>query len=209
MSERLGKDPESSGYWKRLWSALLARKMPPMAAGPPQVEAARPDEQLAVARARIAALEMELAERDQQIDRMRSEYAVLQADKERASAGAGQEQLEKLFKRLAGSLGNLAVLTAMAEAGREIEVGDIVQLVKALGEELTRFGLEPVGKVGEQTLFDVACHQRMSGGTVGPGTPVIVQIPGYRLGQKILTKALVSARKDQPPQEQELGQGRD
>lgn len=201
-------DAKRSGYWKRLWAALRGRDAPWVAASLPQVEVAPPtvqpappDEQAAQSQARIAALEMELAERDQQIDRMRSEYAALQADKERASAGAGQEQLEKLFKNLAGSLGNLAVLTAMAEAGREIEVADLIQLVKALEKELTRAGLEPLGKVGEKTLFDVACHQRMSGGAVRAGTPVTVQIPGYRMGEKILTKAMVSAGEDQPPQE--------
>lgn len=196
-------DAEKSGYWKRLWSALRGRAVSPAVAAAPL------DEQLAERQARIAALEMELAERDKQMERMRSEYAALQADKERASAGAGQDQLEKLFKRLVGTLGNLAVLTAMAESGREIEVRDLVQLVKALEKELVRAGLEPVGKVGEKTAFDVACHQRMSGGAVRAGTPVTVQIPGYRMGQKILLKAMVSAGEDQPPQEQEYGQGRD
>jgi molecular chaperone GrpE (heat shock protein) len=152
---------------------------------------------------------MELAERDQQIDGMRSEYAALQADKERASGHAGQYQLEKLFKKLVGSLGNLAILTAAAEAGREIEVGDLIQLIKGLEKELFRAGLEPLGYVGERTIFDVTFHQRMSGGAVHTGVPVSVQIPGYRMGGKILAKAMVTAGENQPPQGQEHEQGGD
>ncbi len=152
---------------------------------------------------------MELKERDQRIEQMRAEYAALQAARERAGAEAGQDQLEKLFKRLAATLGNLNVLTAMAEAGREVEAGDLIQLIRGLEKELLRAGLEPIGTVGEKTLFAVASHQRMSGGAVRDGVPVTVQIPGYRMGEKILSKALVSARADEPRQEQDNGQNRD
>jgi molecular chaperone GrpE (heat shock protein) len=130
---------------------------------------------------------------------MRSEYATLQAAEKRASVGAGQDQLERLFKKLAGPLANLSVLTAIAEAGREVEVGNLVQLIKGLQKELVRAGLEPMGKVGEKTVFDVTCHQRISGGAVREGVPVAVQIPGYRMGEKILIKAMVSAAEDHSP----------
>jgi molecular chaperone GrpE (heat shock protein) len=183
--------------------------VPVVDAGSPVVEPGPADEQAAEWRARIASLEMDLVERDKRIDEMQSEYAALQAAKERASVGAGQDQLERLFKKLAGPLANLSVLTAMAEMGREVEVGDLVQLIKGLEKELARAGLEPMGKVGEKTVFDVTCHQRMSGGAVREAVPVTVQIPGYRVGEKILIKAMVSAGEDHPPQEPDNGQDRD
>ncbi|HKM56766.1 MAG TPA: hypothetical protein VJY33_25400 [Isosphaeraceae bacterium] len=200
---------QRTGILKRLWGALLGRDTPSGEPRTPLVEPGPPDEQRAQLLARVASLEMDLIERDQRIEQMRAEYAALQAARERAGAEAGQDQLERLFKRLAGTLGNLNVLTAMAEAGREVDAGDLIQLIKGLEKELGRAGLEPIGQVGEKTLFAVASHQRMSGGAVHDGVPVIVQIPGYRLVEKILIKALVSAREDQPRQEQDNGPDRD
>jgi len=200
---------QRTGILKRLWGALLGRDTARGEPRTPLVEPCPPDEQRAQLLARVASLEMDLIEQDQRIEQMRAEYAALQAARERAGAEAGQDQLERLFKRLAGTLGNLNVLTAMAEAGREVDAGDLIQLIKGLEKELGRAGLEPIGQVGEKTLFAVASHQRMSGGAVHDGVPVIVQIPGYRLVEKILIKALVSAREDQPRQEQDNGPDRD
>jgi molecular chaperone GrpE (heat shock protein) len=200
---------QKTGILKRLWGALMGRNAPPTEVPSPRVEPGPPDEERAQLLARVASLEMELRERDRRIEQMRAEYATLQAAKARAGAEAGQDQLEKLFKRLAGTLGNLNVLTAMAEAGREVDTGDLIQLIKGLEKEFGRAGLEPIGAVGEKTLFAVASHQRMSGGAVHDSVPVIVQVPGYRLGAKILIKALVSAREDEPRQEQDNGPDRD
>jgi molecular chaperone GrpE (heat shock protein) len=110
---------------------------------------------------------------------------------------------------LVGPWSNLAALTAMVEAGQEVAPADLTVLVRSLEKELTRAGLTAIGQVGAQTVFDVACHQRMSGGTVQAGTPVTVQIPGYHFGSKVLMKALVSApadgRESQEPNDDESG----
>ena len=177
---------EKAGYWGRLLAALRGCEVEP-------AEPVAPDEQAAELRARIASLELDLGERDARIDQMRSEYGVLEAARDRAAAGAGQDELERLFKRVSGPLSNLAALTAMAEGGKEVEVGDLVQLVRDVEKELARAGLEPIGRVGEKTQFDVAGHQRMSGAAVRAGTPVTVRVPGYRFGEKVLFKAMVSA----------------
>jgi len=183
------------GYWRRLFAALLGREA--AAPAPPAAAAAAPeDEQAAEARARTATLEMDLRERDERIEKLRSEYEALRAERDRAVGRAGQDQVEQLLKRLAGPLSNLIALTQLAEAGQEIEVNDLVSLVRGVGKELTRAGLEAVGTVGEESRFDVALHQRMSGGAVREGTAVIIRLPGYRLGEKVLLKAMVSARED-------------
>ena len=183
-----------TGYWSRLWAAFRGRDttltgMASTGAGCPPA-----DEQAAECQARVASLEMDLAEREKQMEQMRGEYAALELASQRARAGAGQEQLEKLFKKLAGSLANLTALTAMAEAGREVEVTDLTQLIRGLEKELARAGLEPIGQPGEQTRFETSRHQRMSGGAVQSGIPVTVHLPGYRLGEKVLLKAMVSTR---------------
>jgi molecular chaperone GrpE (heat shock protein) len=43
----------------------------------------------------------------------------------------------------------------------------------------------------------------MSGGAVHAGTAVTVQLPGYRLGEKILLKAMVTAAADAEREEGE------
>jgi molecular chaperone GrpE (heat shock protein) len=189
-----------------LVAALLGRDVPAPSeaapvkeespAAPAPVAAAPANEELAEARARVATLEMDLRERDERIEKQRSEYGTLRAERDRSVGQAGREELEKLLKRLAGPLSNLAALTALAEAGQEVQAPDLVSLIRGVEKELVRAGLEAVGKVGETARFDVRVHQRMSGGEVRDGTPVTVRLPGYRLGEKVLLKAMVSAREE-------------
>ncbi len=183
-----------TGYWARLWAAIRGRDLGRTAIPSPLETAPPADEQAAECRAQVASLQLDLAERDKQIEQMRSEYAALELAKARALAGAGQEQLEKLFKRLAGPLANLMALAALAESGREVQVTDLTQLIRGLEKQLAQAGLEPIGQPGEKTVFETSCHQRMSGGAVQNGTPVTVRIPGYRMGEKVLLKAMVSTR---------------
>jgi molecular chaperone GrpE (heat shock protein) len=168
-------------YCRRLLSALLGH------------EEAVPEDGTA-AQARIATLEMDVNERDDRIAAMQAEYAQLEASKGRATASAGQDEMERLFKRLAGPLSNLATLVELARHGEAAESGDFVQLFDALERELGRAGLERIGTVGEETDFDVALHQRISGTTVHAGTPVSVQMPGYRMEAKVLLKAMVTTK---------------
>jgi molecular chaperone GrpE (heat shock protein) len=190
---------KSPGYFVRLLSALLGRQPAPAAAAAPD------DRQYLELQARAAALETDLRQRDERIAQMKSEYDSLQAAKDRAEVAAGESRLERLFRSLSGPLANLTTLCALADAGQQLELGDLVGLIRSLEKELARAGLEPIGRVGQEAPFDVATHQRMSGGAVRPGAPVTVQLPGYRLGDKILLKAMVSAQQDAPRQEEGNG----
>ena len=181
---------KESGYFARLAAALLGRDLPSPAPTPT-------DDSPAGLAARIAALEMELKERDERIEHMRADYETLERAKERVAAEAGQDGVEKLLKRLSGPLATLAGLSSMAEAGDEVEMADLVQLVHDLEKTLARAGMEQIGTVGQRAEFDVAGHQRMSGGAVKPGAPVTVRLPGYRLGDKVLLKAMVSGQEEE------------
>ena len=178
-------------YWQRLIEALLGREAP-AAARPESPADAAPAE----LRARIASLELDLRERDQRIEQMKAEYAHLQGLKEKVSEASGRQQIERLFQKLAGPLSNLVALTAMAEAGKDVAATDLAQLIRGAEAELARAGLEPVGRVGEQVPFQPGRHQRMSGGAVRDGLAVTVQIPGYVFGERVLRKAMVTAKED-------------
>jgi molecular chaperone GrpE (heat shock protein) len=125
---------------------------------------------------------------------MRREYEELEAAGRRATASAGAEQVEQLFKKLAPTLSNLAALTALAAAGRTVEAQDLLQVVRTVEKQMRAAGLETVGEVGATAEFDVALHQRMSGGMVTSGTAVSIRTPGYRFAGKVLLKAMVTAR---------------
>lgn len=174
------------GYWGTLWAALLGGGA---AASPPGASDAGRE-------ARVATLELDLRERDERIAAMQAEYAQLEASKGQATELAGQSELERLFRRLAGPLSNLAMLVELARQGEAAEAADFVQLFDGLEKELERAGLERIGAAGEVTAFDVAEHQRMSGATVHAGTPVTVQVPGYRMGGKVLLKAMVTTKEE-------------
>jgi hypothetical protein len=117
-------------------------------------------------------------------------------------AGAARKVLRTV---LAGPLANLSALSEMAQAGERVELCDIAKLVRSLNRELHRAGLESIGRVGEAVPFDVACHQQMSGGSVPAGTTATVQLPGYRLGEKTLLKAMVTTALDAPREEEKHG----
>jgi molecular chaperone GrpE (heat shock protein) len=125
---------------------------------------------------------------------MQKEYAHLAAAGQTAAAGAGQEQLQGLFKKLAAPLSNLAALAALCEAGQEVAAADVVTLFRSVEKQLKAAGLEQVGAAGESVPFDVALHQRMSGGMVSAGAAVLIRTPGYRFAGKVLLKAMVTAK---------------
>jgi hypothetical protein len=64
-------------YWQRLWAALTRRDVRPVA------DVGTGDDSLTQLRAQIAAVQLDLADRDRQMAEMRAEHATLQA------AGAG------------------------------------------------------------------------------------------------------------------------
>lgn len=149
-------------------------------------------------RIRIAALELDLREREAELERVRAEYARLGGQAERDRAGAASEGLADLAKRLAPLLSQLATMESLAAAGRELRAPDILKLFGKVEAVLAEAGLSRIGTVGEQAPFDTRLHQRLSGLDVDDGQPVTVRFVGYRLRETILLKAMVSRAGAEP-----------
>jgi molecular chaperone GrpE (heat shock protein) len=177
-------------YFKNLLAALLGRT----AALPGGLPASASEAEL---RARAASLELDLRQRDEQIAQMKREYGALEAARARAEAAGGQEQVEKVLRKLCGPLASLSTLAVAAKGGKDVSAADMAGLVADLERQLASLGLKAIGVAGEQTAFEVAAHQRMSGGAVHAGAPVVVRLPGYRFGERVLQKAMVTAKEEQ------------
>ena len=154
-------------------------------------------------RARAVALEMDLRDRDAEIARLRQEYERLQAEAERGRAGAAAAGFQALAKRLAPLLSQLATMQALAETGREVRAADVLKLFAKVEQVLADAGMTRIGAPGEETVFDTRQHQRMSGGDVDDGDPITVRFVGYRLGETMLAKAMVSRRGTSPAEAQD------
>ena len=143
-------------------------------------------------RPRVAGLELDLRERDAELARVRVEYARRQAQAERELGAAAAAGLDALARQLAPLLSQLATMQALAEAARPLRVEDTLKLFAKVEHVLTAAGLERIGSVGQNTPFDTRLHQRMSGADVHDNAAVTVRFVGYRLGETVLLKAMVS-----------------
>lgn len=149
-------------------------------------------------RARLAALELDVRERDAEVAWLREEYRRLSSETERARATAAQEQLRVLAERLAPAMSQLATLQALAEAREDVRVLDVLQLVGRVEAVLAEAGCERVGSVGAEVPFDPSLHQCLNSTRVPRGAAVSVRFVGYRLGETMLLKAMVGCPGTKP-----------
>jgi len=148
-------------------------------------------------RAQLAAVELDLRERDAELDRLRAEYDRLARASERARAEATEAGVAALAGRLARPLSQLATMQALCEAGREVRVGDVLKLAKGVEAALLENGVRRVGGLGEQVAFDPRLHQPLTQVELQPGLAVRIRFHGYRLGETVLLRAQVSPH-DEP-----------
>jgi molecular chaperone GrpE (heat shock protein) len=135
---------------------------------------------------------LDLQAREAEIAKLREEYVLLEKRHTGAAEAAARDAVAGVLRALAPTLSQLATLRQMAESGREIRAADALKLGGKLEQALLERGLERIGEVGAEALFDPALHQRMSGGDVRDGDPVRVRFVGYRFAGQPPVKALVS-----------------
>ena len=178
----------AAGYFACLWAALLGRAPAATSLEPPaQDESAAP-----ALRGQISVLEASLSETQDKMNRMRAEYARLEEEKARAVATAGGSELQRIFKKIAPPLAMLSALAHKVLHGENVLPGDLAQAAVNVEKALASGGLERIGEAGTTVPYDAALHARMSGGAANAGEPVVLQLPGYRLGGVVLHKAMVA-----------------
>ena len=143
-------------------------------------------------RARLAAAEIDLRERDAEVAGLRAEYERLSGEYECALAEARGAGMQALAGQLAQPFAQLASMQALAERGREVSVADVLKLVARAEAVLLEAGMTRLGVVGERAVFDPHLHRPLADGEIAPGTAVTIRFLGYRLGETVLLRALVS-----------------
>lgn len=147
----------------------------------------------------VAELELDLHQKDGEIDALREEYERLREQGKRERERAASTGFGELARRLAPLLAQLATMEALAGGERAPRLEDVFRLFGTLEDVLAEGGLARIGAVGDVTAFDTALHQRIGGTEVDDGDPVRVRFVGYRLGKAILLKAMVSRAGEKMP----------
>lgn len=143
-------------------------------------------------RNRVASLELDLRQKGDEIGALREEYERLRQQGKQDRDSAANAGFDALARRLAPLLSQLATMEAMAGGERAPRLEDVFKLFDMLERVLAEGGLERIGAVGEVTAFDMRWHQHMGGGEVDDGDMIRVRFTGYRLGEAVLLKAMVS-----------------
>ena len=144
-------------------------------------------------RNRVASLELDLRQKDDEIAALREEYERLREQGGRERERAASAGFDALARQLAPLLSQLATMQALAGGERAPRLEDVFKLFEMLERVLAGHGLARIGEVGDETAFDARWHQRIGGAEVDDGDPIRVRFVGYRMGENVLLKAMVSS----------------
>jgi len=147
-------------------------------------------------RNRVAALELDLRQKNVEADALRKEYQRLQQHAQRERETAASAGFDILARRIAPVLSQLATMATMVGGKQPPRLEDVTRLSDRLEQMLAEQGLMRIGKVGEEAVFDTRYHQCMDEHCIVDGDNIRVRFVGYRLDQSILLKAIVSRAMD-------------
>lgn len=143
-------------------------------------------------RSQLHSLQLELAQRDQQIANLQDELERLRTRQERLLHDTLQTRLGATLSALAAPAVQIATQDYLAGQGAEIQARDVLAVARRMLRELARAGLEWEGTLGGCVPYDPTRHT-LSGGdmNIQPGQPVIVRFVGAAFEGRILHKAVV------------------
>jgi len=146
--------------------------------------------------ATIAALRLDLDERDRRIEALLKEAEAARGAAPAEAESAAADRMHKLLRRLAPLMAQADAMRQFEAEGKPLRAEDAFALMGKIEKALAEEGVERIGEAGAEVAFDQSLHQRLSGGDVRAGDPVRVRFVGFRKGKAILNKALVSRKED-------------
>jgi len=139
---------------------------------------------------------MQVAERDSRIAGLLKESDAQRRAARGDAEATAADRMNKLLRRLAPLLAQGDAMKHFESAGKPLRAEDAFALVAKIEKALAEEGVERIGAAGEETAFDSRFHQRLSGGSVKDGDRVHVRFVGFRQGDRVLNKALVSRKEE-------------
>lgn len=165
---------------------------------------------LDLANARIRELDIELQsvrlefEEERKVhSRIAQDFANYRTKSETATNEEIDRQLEKMFLDISGSVVQLMTQDYLLnKSGKPVQVKDVLNVSSSIVKTLVRHGMETVGKVGEETQFDLNSHEPISvDEAISANENVIIRMVGIAYKGKILRRASVSKSVSVPPTE--------
>ncbi len=156
---------------------------------------------LDLANARIRELDIELQsarlefEEERKLhSRIAQDFANYRTKSETATNEELDRQLEKVFLDISGSVAQLITQDYLLNKnGKPVQAKDVVNVSSGIVKTLLRHGMETVGKVGEETQFDLNSHEPISiDEAITDNENVTIRMVGIAFKGKILRRASVS-----------------
>jgi len=143
----------------------------------------------------VAGLSLELAERNEEVARLRKEYALLREQSRVQHDQAAAEAVEGIVHQCASMLATLSAMKARQAEKGDLNPADLLQVASSFQMILAERGLAQIGVVGQDEPFDPALHQMLDGTRPQPGQPVLIRFAGFRFNGKLVAKAQAGAVK--------------
>lgn len=128
---------------------------------------------------------------------LKQEYKLLQQQMEQQKQSLLEEFQQSSLELLESWLVQWPTARAVASKNPQLPALRFLGLVKPVEQLIQRWGVEPIGEVGEEVAYDPMFHQ-LIGGNVQPSHPVQIRYIGYRQGEKLLHRAKVSPVSNSP-----------
>lgn len=155
------------------------------------------DERLLALERQIQNLRLELAERNQLVDKLKQELERQRTSESDRLTSAVQTQAEQLLTDAAAPVTQLLTQAHLLEQGKPVQAKDVLVVAKRLIRALEDNGLSLTGSVGETVPFDSNLHDPLSASTsLTPGIPVVVKFVSVSYQGKVIRKAGVELCQD-------------
>ncbi len=139
-------------------------------------------------------LHKQIDQRDRQVEKLREEYAALEARRESEGKISVRSERLALFKQLQPVATQLPTLRVAVENGADLKARDVLDVIAPLDQMLVDLGFERIGAAGATLAFDPQRHKPVGRGarSVSPDDTVRVRYVGYMYGDEVICKAEVT-----------------
>jgi DNA-binding Xre family transcriptional regulator len=128
---------------------------------------------------------------------LKQEYQLLQQQMEQQKQTLLEEFQQSSLQLLESWLVQWPTARAVASKNPQLPAVRFLDLVKPVEKLIRRWGVEPIGEVGEEVSYNPMFHQLIEG-SVQASHLVQIRYIGYRQGEKLLHRAKVSPVANSP-----------